>query len=1004
MGTSNTEDLVRIAFRKLKASVYFDKTALLLRDKVVAFEMATDFEKQLKELANALESDNLDKALLLNDILRKMSTQPFPKKISTADTDNAVINVGNPKAVAIVEHEQWFVDMDVRGHIIGILWIMAIGKHLDDDCYTHARGNRFRSKLIWNEDNGTIKDSPALFEPYFAQYSLWRDDGLTCAQKLLAAGEDALILTLDLKSFYYKTGITREKFDEIIIEHEPSYGAPFDKKKILLLHNAVYSIIEKYNDVLRGNDVDIAANALPIGFLPSAVLSNWCLANFDKGILDYWNPSYYGRYVDDIIIVEKVEKRSEMYNRARKGALTKEEVINYYLRGERSSESPKFVYIDGDKNFSTENTNRTSKDSTAAEKDKVVYRVSSHYCLSDKSRFEFQMDKTRMIMLHADNNSTALINKFKQELYENVSAFRLMPEIGDAFSQDDFSQFYQIENDETINKLRGVKKVSIDKYELSKFLGKYRVVSSLVNDGEKKKFTNIIGKMFNESELIDNYILWERIFEIFITDKDYKGLARFVKKTNRAISTITGSAKCNEGENEVHIQMMKDSLRGHLTASLNRVLSLLWGKIMDQVQTAMNDVLKVDLRNGYLKTRMSNKYITNVPIELLTIPENDKCETLNLTVFEDTCKCLRKDEYDDSYSYLPYFRQAQDIAYTDIIQKIYIDNDDYSESDVNHSYIKRLKNIDADAIDVATEQNQIITVGKHGKGGKLKIAVANVNVQRMYGMRNMLKGEKPNRTYKRYEALADLVNSAIKENAEMLVLPEFYVPLEWLPALATKAAREQLAIITGVEHVLVGKNAYNFTAIILPYKLYGAIPTAAVFFQLKKYYSPLENQLLYDYGFVKPQSASQSRPLYRWRDCYFPVYCCYELASIKDRSEHMSWADMVVAVEYNKDTNYFSSIVESLSRDLHCYCVQVNTSEYGDSRITQPTSSVERDLVSVKGGLNQTILVGEIDFKTLREFQIKRYTANSSDKFKPTPPGFDATIVRRKIKIANEDA
>ena len=231
----------------------------------------------------------------------------------------------------------------------------------------------------------------------------------------------------------------------------------------------------------------------------------------------------------------------------------------------------------------------------------------------------------------------------------------------------------------------------------------------------------------------------------------------------------------------------------------------------------------------------------------------------------------------------------------------------------------------------------------------------------------------------------------------MLVLPENYVPFEWLPQLASKVAREGLAIITGVEHVIAGTNVYNFTAVILPFKYFKTIPTAAIFFQLKKHYPPEEKRIIEGYEY-KAIEGTVDRPLYRWHDCYFPVYCCYELASITDRAEFMSWADMVVAVEFNRDVNYFGSIVESLSRDLHCYFVQVNTSQYGDSRITQPTKSEERNLIAVKGGLNQSLLIGEIDIQALREFQIKTYNLQKNGMFKPTPPGIDVKIVRRKME------
>ena len=113
---------------------------------------------------------------------------------------------------------------------------------------------------------------------------------------------------------------------------------------------------------------------------------------------------------------------------------------------------------------------------------------------------------------------------------------------------------------------------------------------------------------------------------------------------------------------------------------------------------------------------------------------------------------------------------------------------------------------------------------------------------------------------------------------------------------------------------------------------------------------------------------------------------------------------MLIAVEWNKDTNYYSNIMESLSRDIHCYCIQVNTSNYGDSRITQPSKTEEKDIIRTKGGINNTILIGEIDIDKLRDFQLKEYTLQKRDmRFKPTPPDFNTDIVIKKIKNENID-
>ena len=59
---------------------------------------------------------------------------------------------------------------------------------------------------------------------------------------------------------------------------------------------------QRLPEEIRGNRA-----VLPIGFLPSNILGNWFLNRFDQAIADHWNPLYYGRYVDDMLFVSKVE-------------------------------------------------------------------------------------------------------------------------------------------------------------------------------------------------------------------------------------------------------------------------------------------------------------------------------------------------------------------------------------------------------------------------------------------------------------------------------------------------------------------------------------------------------------------------------------------------------------------------------------------------------------------------------------------------------------------------
>lgn len=286
-----------------------------------------------------------------------------------------------------------------------------------------------------------------------------------------------------------------------------------------------------------------------------------------------------------------------------------------------------------------------------------------------------------------------------------------------------------------------------------------------------------------------------------------------------------------------------------------------------------------------------------------------------------------------------------------------------------------------------------VNVGSSNKD-KLSIAIANVKLNHK-NFDKLIKG-KLNRSYDRYKDVSSIVNNAIDEKVDMLVMPESFIPFEWLSTLARTCAKNNLAVVTGVEYINFKGKIFNLTAIILPY-MEEEYRCASISFHLKKHYAPNEKSEIR--GYRLQEIEGKTYELYKWNGCYFPVYCCYELTSINDRALFQSYADFLIAIEWNRDVNYYSNILESLSRDIHCYCIQVNSSDYGDSRITKPSKTEEKDMIRTKGGKNSTILIDTIDIATLRDFQIKEYELQKSDyRFKTTPPDFNKDLVMKKIK------
>lgn len=288
-------------------------------------------------------------------------------------------------------------------------------------------------------------------------------------------------------------------------------------------------------------------------------------------------------------------------------------------------------------------------------------------------------------------------------------------------------------------------------------------------------------------------------------------------------------------------------------------------------------------------------------------------------------------------------------------------------------------------------------------------------------LENSLKGC-PNKSKARRKDLFEILNYAIKKKIEILVFPEASIPIEWLPLLVEQAGKNNMAILGGAEYYLpklmskpdiklgepedrngsiADNNAYNIMFSIFPVKkkrYNSAVPVL----RIKNHYSPMEIQLIEGYHFDKPDLIPEYH-LYHWRNIYFSVYNCFELSNISDRALFKSKVDFIAAIEFNRDTGYFSNIAESWARDLHCFILQSNASNYGDSRIVQPTKSETKDVLRIKGGDHPLVLVSDLNIEDLRDFQRKSHNmqlikGKQLPYYKPSPARYDWNYTEERIK------
>ena len=1009
------EDILDKAYKKLKSSVYYDKTNLILRDKIVDFESSHNqhLKDYLHDLWISFVLGNSAWERKKQEILSQIDVKLLPKKVK--QKNNEATNAGTTKAITnfvasreiVIEEIQYFIDMPIEGHILGILWVFLVGWKLDQglrNCY----GNRIRKKL-YKDSSLTPTYSPYLFEPYFQNYESWRDTALEKAQEYLKQGDDVLIMSLDFKRFFYSVDITEEFMENLLQTAERNYSSS-DATEAKRINEFIMDVIRVYHDKISHYDSSLG-NVLPIGFIPSNILANCCLQNFDNAVTAGWSPLYYGRYVDDVLIVDRVEESSPIFQEAHSGALTIDRAISYYL-------------AQGNHWPHNSIANKYGK-AVLQKSDTESYRVLPEYThpLGQKTNLLIQDEKAKVFYFDT-NNTDAMIACFREKISKSKSEFRRMPEDDSVFQKDDYQSIFELEQG-GINKFRDVEGVSLDKFYLSKYLGKYQRICGLTSDVPKAGFIQNISKIFTPTAIIENYILWEKVFTILVTKEAFEDLKKFKELIQTSIDEVKYPG------NEMYTRAVKIALEIFLDSGLARALSLYWTN--DNLTTLIEEFSftpKVGtLAQEYSVTRMSDKSMFVVwPELLLKYLQKDpprKVYHLNCTspqqVYTFLSECYSKFEMnldwktEEQYIYYPYMVTMYDLSLSYQLVQMCPNHTFLRANDtkwlcqkyveLNYRVPGSSKGLNITSYEFEADENfegeiekrypdnRVFCVGRKILS-KIRVAISNIKMEDD-SFDRLIQG-KPNRSYTRYQKISRLVNEAITQRANFLVMPEACLPYEWLPTLARTCARNQLAIVTGVEHMIQAGNVYNMTAIILPFET-DEYYCAQIFFHHKNHFAPNEKRLIQGYR-LKPAKGS-GYELYRWNDFYFSVYCCYELASIHDRAIFQSYVDALVAVEWNHDVNYYSNIIESLSRDIHCYCIQVNSSDYGDSRVTIPSKTERKDILRTKGGEFPTVLVATIDIEKLRNFQLKEYELQKDDKsFKPTPPEFDVKVTEGKIR------
>jgi len=249
----------------------------------------------------------------------------------------------------------------------------------------------------------------------------------------------------------------------------------------------------------------------------------------------------------------------------------------------------------------------------------------------------------------------------------------------------------------------------------------------------------------------------------------------------------------------------------------------------------------------------------------------------------------------------------------------------------------------------------------------------------------------PNLTRQRFDHLRELLASVARHGGhpDYVVLPELALPGRWFPELARALRRSGISLISGIEHQTTGAGqvanqvwaALRVDGWGLRYFLYR---------QDKQRPARPERKIVDERNLrLVPQRRWVRPPVIDHGDFRFALLICSELTNIDYRAHLRGAVDALIVPEWNMDVHWFEALVESASLDLHAFIAQANTLGFGDTRLRAPMAKpYARDVVRLKGGTRDYFVTGDLDVDWLRRFQ----TAGRRLRGTLTPPQPNAEL------------
>lgn len=1035
-------DLI-IAYRKAKNDAFYENGHLSAED-FVFYE--SKLKKNLEELQEALRS----KDLAWFERVKFTGDHTFlPKSIdldniTSAESDTHIFRsnyseVFNSGEFKTAQFRLIGFRHSVHFHVLCSLWVDKVGYKFETLLSENAYGCRLRkpknsanSKVV-SENNG-VSDLPSHFRKYIFDYKRWQKTALLKAQKSLENGNSIAILTTDIQKFYHRIDpsfLLEEGFLSLLGDN-PLSRMERELTEILISAYFAWSDhvtasndkwVEKYKTTGNGRE----HVGIPIALSASKVIANLYLIQFDRDVENNVEPIFYGRYVDDIVLIL-----------SNNGNINSHDDFWSKIRGRFEGKN-------------SQGNDRYGKRHT------YTLEYSSFW----SAEVIFPIDKEKLFLLEPGNGELFL-ETVKEAMNESSSEWRMMPDPDNDLSN--LGRKIVGANSDITEKVSGFRKangISVKRMGFSIELRNMEVLVQLLDNSTVKpylnKFFQIVNSQIVSPEGIFTYFhYYPRLLALTVSSESLELASSFIKRLNNSFEVL--SKVCKDSElrfmKKYCWQLIKESVFKSLNpyssnietfvTDLERELTKSSGRNDNQtfksLQAKAEAFITYDLHNvplkfwilddpvftgkllsswksekprgssdayrlrerAYLSGELlkSLKLSSNLTQFTLLIWEqiNSGVDNENLQVPSSFFFYTRPFNYLDITSYCPNWPYRTDFDFQQTFGRLF-----YPEAIPDYS-----PNAAAKGVHEFNDSDRLhsIKLANYNFDHEPVIAVVNIETKDESWLADVKQRAEPDgkRVIRIFQLISGVMGCG--EKIDYIFFPELSIPHDLLRYIAGKLSIQGISIIAGVTYKhfpvkapSIGEAGYVKNELV--YLLYQRVNGFGMHLQIRQNKSEAaihEESELWRVG-GRIMISDDVKYIIKDRGFHFSGLICNELLSIKYRHQLLGKVDALIIVEWNKDLETYDPIVSATANDLHCYVIQVNNRKYGDTRVRAPYKDAwRRDIARVRGGILDYFVVVQLEVNSLREFQSNH---RSPDKpFKPTPTGYKMSPERKQIRLS----